>query len=154
MNIRAFTETDGLQTIELFRKTVHEVCKKDYSPEQLNAWAPEHIDLEKWTSRLKNSFAVVADVEGRICGFASLTADGCVDMFYVAAHTQGLGVGAQLLGKLEEEAKRTGIQELHGDVSLTARAFFKQMGFTIEKEYSKFLGDIEFRNAIMVKMLN
>lgn len=154
MKIRSFTTNDTPVLINLFRKTVHTVCKKDYSQEQLDAWAPNEIDESTWNARLNRSFAIVAEDNGSIVGFATLLPDGCIDMFYVACDSQSRGVGQRLFEALEAEAKLQNIIRLHSDVSLTARPFFFSKGFVIEKEYSKKIGNVTFLNAIMAKMRN
>lgn len=153
MKIRRFTSTDTPDLIELFRHTVHTVCTLDYSPEQLNAWAPQSIDTDKWTLRFARTFTVVAESEGQLVGFANLADDGCVDMLYVTATMQSQGVATRLISVLEDEARRLGIKRLYSDVSLTARKFFLSKGFTLENEYSKKVGEVIFPNAIMGKQL-
>jgi putative acetyltransferase len=61
MEIRRFTATDTPNLIELFRDTVHTVCSRDYSPEQLNLWAPQNIDSEKWTLRFTRNYTIIAE---------------------------------------------------------------------------------------------
>lgn len=153
MQIRPFRKNDTPALIRLFQETVHTVCRKDYSQEQLNAWAPEQIDEESWISRLAKSFTVVAEHSQQLAGFANLKADGCIDMFYVAAGYQHRGVGNLLFRAIEEEAKKLGLKKLQGDISLTARSFFLSKGFVVEREYSKKVGAVSFPNAIMVKTL-
>lgn len=154
MEIRCFKKSDTVALIELFRTTVHTVCSKEYSQEQLNVWAPEKIDSTKWQQRLENTYTIVAEHEGQIAGFANLEADGCIDMFYVSASTQSKGVGTALFNALESEAKSRGLERLHSDVSLTARNFFISKGFAIENEYFKKVANVTFPNAIMAKRLN
>jgi putative acetyltransferase len=153
MEIRRFETTDTLALIELFRETVHTVCRKDYSQEQLDAWAPQNTDVAKWTSRLNESHAIVATRDGVIIGFSNLNSDDYIDMFFVAAAFQSKGVGKKMYAALEGEAIRKGVTRLYSDVSLTARKFFFSMGFAIEREYSKQVDKVTFPNAIMVKQL-
>lgn len=153
MEIRLFKSTDTTGLIELFRDTVHTVCRRDYSTEQLNTWAPKDIDAGKWTTRFINSYTVVAEHEGQLVGFANLETDGCIDMFYVGASHQGQGVGSLLFQALESEAKIRGLKRLYSDVSITARQFFFSKGFTVEREYSKNVGTVTFPNTMMAKQL-
>ena len=154
MEIRSFKTNDTFALIELFRKTVHTVCSQNYSQEQLEAWAPKEIDENKWTARFEQSFTLVAEDSRRVVGFVNLELDGGIDMFYVAADYQSRGVGKQLLGALEKEARHRGFEKLYSDVSLTARSFFLSKGFHVEKEYSKTVGSVVFPNAVMVKKLS
>lgn len=153
LRFRRYETADTAGLIELFRKTVHTVCRRDYSVDQLNAWAPAVIDPEKWTVRLGTSFTIVAESDGRLAGFANLKEDGCVDMLFVAVEWQSRNVATNLLVEIENEAKRRGLKRLYSDVSLTARRFFLGKGFVVEKEYSKNLGEVTFPNAIMAKQI-
>lgn len=153
MEVRCFKDTDTPLLIELFRTTIHIVCSKDYSQDQLDTWAPEQIDVDKWTTRFSRSFTMVAEKNQQIAGFANLESDGCIDMFYVSAEFQSQGVGSRLFEALETEAKKRGLKKLHSDVSITARGFFISKGFIVEKEYSKRVGAVHFPNTIMTKTL-
>lgn len=47
MIIRKYQQKDCKEITELFYNTVHTVNSKDYSEEQLNAWATGKVDLEQ-----------------------------------------------------------------------------------------------------------
>lgn len=153
MIIRNYKEEDTLELIELFRTTIHIVCKKDYTLEQLDMWAPKNIDLELWKKRLGQSYTLVATEKDKLFGFANLAQGGLIDMFYVSAFSQGKGVGKALMQAIVHKAIEQGELRLHSDVSLTAREFFKSYGFAIEKDYVKELDGVKFNNAIMFKNL-
>lgn len=69
--------------IKLFREVVHSVNIKDYTKNQLDVWAPETIDTEKWRNRIKNNHVIIAKKGNRIIGFGELSPNGCIDMLYV-----------------------------------------------------------------------
>lgn len=48
MDIRQYQQSDRKELIELFYNTVHTVNAKDYTKEQLDAWATGRVDLGKW----------------------------------------------------------------------------------------------------------
>ena len=48
MFIREYQPADGTALAELFYDTVHTVNAKDYGKEQLDAWAPDKMDLKQW----------------------------------------------------------------------------------------------------------
>ena len=48
MVIREYQSTDCKELAELFYHTVHIVNAKDYTKEQLDAWATGKVDLKKW----------------------------------------------------------------------------------------------------------
>ena len=48
MTIREYRSSDLREIVELFYDTVHTVNARDYTPEQLNAWADGRVDLAEW----------------------------------------------------------------------------------------------------------
>ena len=48
MMIREYQTADCKELAELFYHTVHIVNAKDYTKEQLDAWATGKVDLKKW----------------------------------------------------------------------------------------------------------
>ena len=48
MKLREYREEDCRELARLFYDTVHTVNGADYTGKQLDAWAPEDIDLASW----------------------------------------------------------------------------------------------------------
>ena len=48
MTIREYKQEDCREMAELFYRTVHTVNARDYTKEQLDAWATGQVDLEQW----------------------------------------------------------------------------------------------------------
>ena len=46
--IREYRTEDRDALVQLFVETVHQVNARDYTPAQLDAWAPREQDLERW----------------------------------------------------------------------------------------------------------
>ena len=53
MIIRKYKSTDCKYLDQLFYDTVQSVNSKDYSKEQLDAWANGNIDLKQWDESFK-----------------------------------------------------------------------------------------------------
>ncbi|QEL17120.1 GNAT family N-acetyltransferase [Limnoglobus roseus] len=136
----------------LFRDTVHRVNARDYTPEQLRAWAPPEMNAARWAT-LADRFAVVAEAEGQIVGFADLEPNGHVDRFFVHADHQRRGVGAALMGVLIEEAVRARIGRLFAEVSVTARPFFERHEFVTQAEQQVIIHGIALANYRMERIL-
>ena len=111
VTLRPFAAEDIPALFAMFRDTVHRANSRDYSPEQLRAWAPKAINETRWAT-LAERFAVVAEVSGQVAGFADLEADGHIDRFFVHADHQGRGVGAAMMRAIDGEAKRLGLVRL------------------------------------------
>ncbi len=134
MNIRRY-QTGEEQTLWLlFYNTIHQVNCRDYSPAQIEAWAPSTIDPEQWRERLINTNPFIAEENGEIVGFAELEDNGHIDCFYCAYNWQGKGVGSSMLQTIEFEAAQRGITLLFTEASITAKEFFARKGFRVDKE--------------------
>ena len=90
--IREYEPKDCKELAGLFYNTVHTVDAKDYTKEQLDAWATGKIDLEKWNQSFQEHYSIVA-VDGEITiGFGDIDKTGYLDRLYVHKDYQGKGV--------------------------------------------------------------
>ena len=86
-------------------------------------------DEEEFGARLAGELPLVATVDGRPLGFASLADNKRIDMIYVHPIAAGQGAAAMLCDALEKLAAARGAKELTVDASDTARGFFEKRGF-------------------------
>ncbi len=152
--LRPYRKDDALALLTLFRHTIRVVNSRDYSPEQIAAWASDDIDVSAWSARFDGRFVPVAEKNGRPAGFAELETNGHVDRVYVAADCQGQGIGRVLLAAVVAEARRTGLTRLFTEASVTARPFFESQGFVVLVPQVVTLRGVEFLNFRMVRVLD
>lgn len=126
MTLRPYRPADCPALAELFYHTVHTVCARDYSSEQLDAWADGQVDLAAWNASFLAHTTLVAVEGGTIVGFADLAPEGYLDRLYVHKDWQRRGVASSLCDALTE-AKVT-------HASLTARPFFEKRGWRVVRE--------------------
>ena len=126
MTLRPYRPADCPALAELFYHTVHTVCARDYSSEQLDAWADGQVDLAAWNASFLAHTTLVAVEGGTIVGFADLAPEGYLDRLYVHKDWQRRGVASALCDALAE-AKVT-------HASLTARPFFEKRGWRVVRE--------------------
>ena len=116
MLVREYQISDCKEITELFYNTVHTVNAKDYTKEQLDVWATEQVDLEKWNQSLQDHYSIVKT--------------GCIDRLFVHAYYQGKGIATIICNQLE--------QTVQGDItthaSITAKPFFEKRGYKVVKE--------------------
>ncbi len=139
--------------IELFFDTIHSVNTVDYTCEQLNIWAPEVINSEKWMDRIYKNYLVMAKDGNNIVGFGELTSEGCVDMLYVHKGYLRQKIAQQLLGYIIRRAMKLGIYEIFVESSVTARPFFEKLGFDTIKKMVKQLNGRDFIVYMMNKRI-
>ncbi|PAU78854.1 GNAT family N-acetyltransferase [Halomonas salipaludis] len=153
MKIRKFKQGEEKELYEIFYNTIRTVNIQDYSEDQVAAWAPSYIDMEFVMQKIRDIDPFVAVEDGRIIGYADIQPDGYIDHFYCHHQFQGQGVGRRLFVALEEEAVEKGIPSMYSNVSITAKPFFKAMGFSVEREQLVKVGDQQLKNYRMVRRL-
>ena len=68
MLLREYRPGDCREMAALFYDTVHTVNARDYTPEQLDAWADGRVDLDAWDQSFRAHTTLVAVDGGRIVG--------------------------------------------------------------------------------------
>ena len=102
MILRPYAKEDLPQILALFRETVHAVNAADYTPRQLEAWAPSELDVKKWEASLAAHYALLAWEKEKLLGFGDIDESGYLDRLYVAADSLRRGIGRALSEALEE----------------------------------------------------
>lgn len=147
MIIRPYQPEDCKELARLFFNTVHTVNAKDYTKQQLNAWATGTVDLEAWNRSLTEHFTLVAMENGIITGFGDMDATGYLDRLYVHRDFQGRGIASALCDRLE--ASVSGSVTTHA--SITARPFFEKRGYLVIKEQQVERRGVLLTNFVMEK---
>ncbi|HIS49568.1 MAG TPA: GNAT family N-acetyltransferase [Candidatus Gallacutalibacter pullistercoris] len=127
--LRPYCPEDLPQVLKLFRSCVHTVCRKEYTPAQLEAWAPEKMDEEAWGKSLASHWAFVAEQDGILLGFADLEEPDYFDRLYVSETSQRQGIASALAQCMEDRARELGAKKLLVHASLTAKGFFLHRGY-------------------------
>lgn len=151
LTLREYNSADLEEILALFYDTVHNVCSKDYTPGQLDAWAPVLTDKKRWDDTLLRTYAVVAVRDDSIAGFANIDRTGHLDRLYVHSSCQGNGVGGALLREMEAFAAREERPVISVEASLTARDFFLRHGYRIVKEQMVWRNGEYITNYVMNK---
>ena len=153
LKISEYKENHLAELIELFLDVVHSVNAADYTQEQLDMWAPEQVDTEKWRNRIENNFVVIVENENKIVGFGELSPEGCIDMLYVHKDYLRRGIGKELLDLMVEKARELNILEIFTEASITSKPFFESQGFKIVKKQVKTFNNVNFINYQMKKTI-
>lgn len=154
LRLRPYTPADADATLAVFRRAIRITAARDYSPEQVAAWAPDDLDPGQWGERRRERGTVVADLDGRVVGFTDVDATGYVDMMYVDPAAGRAGVGRALLAWAVDEATRSGADSLHTHASITARPFFEAHGFRVDAVRHPVRNGVVFENYAMSRRLH
>lgn len=147
MFIRKYESTDCKELTELFYNTVHIVNAKDYTKEQLDAWASVQMDLEKWDRSFQEHFTVVAVENGIIVGFGDIDITGYLDRLYVHKNNQRKGIATAICDQLESKVQGRIVTH----ASITAKPFFEKRGYKVLKEQQVVRKEIPLKNYVMEK---
>lgn len=154
MKIRRYRTGEEEELWQLCRDTTHIVNGRDYTPEQVEKWAPRTVDMHRWRERVRSKNPFVAERDGAILGFAELENDGHISGFYCHHRWQRQGVGRALYGAIENEASRLHFRALHVESSASAAPFFLSMGFEAVDVHEFQDCGAPVKNFIMTKRLD
>jgi len=149
VHIRRYREGEEPALFEIYYSAIQLVACRNYTPEQLQAWAPRDFDSELWRRRIRGINPFVAELNGQIVGYADLQANGYIDHFFVSGTHPREGIGSQLMQHLLDQAQALGISELTSDVSRTAEPFYETFGFSVVERRHPELCGVVVPNALM-----
>lgn len=147
MIIRPYQPEDCAAMAKLFYDTVHTVASRDYTPEQLNAWATGQVDLKAWNQSFLAHRTVIAEEDGILVGFGDMDETGYLDRLYVHRDYQGCGIATAICDALEEPV--SGPITTHA--SITARPFFESRGYQVVTPQQVERHGVSLTNFVMVK---
>lgn len=151
---RKYQASDASDLVNIYYHTIHKINTRDYSEEQVNAWAPiSSLELEKWEQKWSKLPPIVAISNNHIVGFAEFEPNGHIDCFYVHHEFQGKSVGTYLMNAIELIAKEKNIHHIYAEVSITARPFFEKKGFTVTRQQTVTIRGSELINFVMEKFV-
>ena len=148
MQLRKYIPSDCAQMAELFYQTVHSVNAKDYTQEQLDAWASGEVDLPAWDASFRAHRTIVATDNGEIVGFGDMDESGYLDRLYVHKDHQGQGIASAICDELECFAVGKAITT---HASITAKPFFQHRGYRVVRKQEVIRHGVALTNFVMEK---
>ena len=153
MEIRRFRLGDEAALFRVYFTAIHGIASRDYSPEQIEAWAPADLDADLWANRMRDIRPFVVEIGNEIVGYAGVQQNGYIDHFFVSGSHPRQGIGTRLMNRIHEEATFLGLTELTANVSKTAEPFFALHGFHVVERRFPVRRGMTIQNALMRKEL-
>ena len=153
LSFRLARQRDLKAIQDLFVDTITAVCQNDYTPEQIKAWTSSVEKTKRWHDLLQDQDVIIAQINDKIVGFASLKDNHYIDFFYIHKDHQGQGVAKLLYREIEKEALARGTISLSSDISITAKPFFESRGFVSIKKQENHIRSTILVNYKMTKQL-
>ncbi len=145
MILRSYQPSDCEALAALFYQTVHSVNAKDYTPEQLAAWAPGGTDLAQWNRSFLSHISIVAVSGETILGFGDIDPGGYLDRLFVHAAHQREGIASAICDQLEQAVPGT----ITTHASITARPFFELRGYRVIRAQQVLRRGVSLTNFVM-----
>ena len=151
ITIRNYKENDEKILWEIFFHAIRNINIRDYSQEQVEAWAPDECDAVAWKKRMDGLNSFIAEIDGVVVGYTDLQPSGLIDHFFCHHEYQGRGVGRTLMNHVFAIGKERGIKRYYSEVSITARPFYQRLGFKVTKEQEVEIRGQKLKNFVMEK---
>lgn len=151
--LRPATLEDLPELLVLFQGVIRSTCRNDYSPVQIEVWTSSAANTDRWENSINKDLFLVAELNDKIIGFASLQGTNYFDFLYVHKDHLRKGIASQLYHAIERKALKGGSRTLCADVSITAKPFFLKQGFQVVHENRNVIKEIVLINYRMVKEL-
>jgi putative acetyltransferase len=102
--IRRYVAGEESLLFEVYFTAIHLVASHDYTPEQVQAWAPRDLDVDLWARKMREINPFVADLNGELVGYADVQSNGYIDHFFVSGKHPRRGIGSLIMKKILAEA--------------------------------------------------
>lgn len=130
--IRPARESDAEIACEVMRRSIRELCAADHhaDTERLTAWLAHQTpdNVRAWIADPAR-VTVVALRGETVSGFGMMTAEGEVQLCYVAPEARFSGASKGMLRALEAEAVARGLARVFLTSTVTTRAFYEGRGY-------------------------
>ncbi len=154
VTIRNYQVSDAKALWEIFFHTVRNINVRDYTQEQVEAWAQSSFDFALWQKRMDGLQPFVAELDGQVVGYTDLQPSGLVDHFFCHHEYQGQGVGRALMEHVFAVGRVRGVSRYFSEVSITARPFYERMGFKVVNEQQVDMRGVTLTNYVMEKVVH
>jgi putative acetyltransferase len=125
--IRTAVGDDAVRIHELHTRSVRELCKDEYSDEQINGWL-NHRTPDGYLPGIKAKEMFVAISAGLVVGFGHAV-PGEIWAVYEAPEFSKQGVGSLILKHGIDVAQSDHQGSIYLDSTLNARGFYEKKGF-------------------------
>jgi len=131
MHMRAFKPVDAERVAAVLKDAVRQIGPQVYTPEQVEAWARNPIDMEDFRTRLSRGHTLVVEEGGRIIAFGQLEPANHLAFIYTEAKYSRNGIGSWIYDQLELSAREQKAVSIHTEASRISRTFFERKGYRV-----------------------
>ena len=154
MNLRQITTKDQIELKKVYFDSIQALDENEYSQEQKRAWSSQAWENQNFDKSITNGKGWLLIKKGLIIAFAIRYPINRIALFYCRGKFQRKGYGSKLLHKLEDEAKKEGLNSLSTEASLISFKLFLKNEWKIIRKEKVIINNIFFERYKMFKILN
>jgi len=153
MNLRQITIKDQLELKKVYFDSIQSLDEKIYSQEQKRAWSSQAWNNPNFNKSITKGKGWLLSKQGIIIAFATRYPNNRIALFYCKGEFQRKGCGSRLLNKLEDEAKKEGLDSLSTEASLISYKLFIKNEWEIIRKEKVIINNILFERYKMTKTI-
>ena len=153
MNLRQITIKDQLELKKVYFDSIQSLNEKIYSQEQKRAWSSQSWINPNFDKAITQGKGWLLTEKGIIIGFAIRYPNNRIALLYCKGKFQRKGCGSKLLHKLEDEAKKEGLDSLCTEASLISYKLFLKNEWKIIRKEKVIINNIFFERYKMTKII-
>ena len=144
MNLRQITIKDQLELKKVYFDSIQSLDEKIYNQEQKRAWSSQACNNPNFDTSISKGKGWLLSEKGTIIAFAIRYPINRIALFYCKGKFQRKGCGSKLLHKLEDEAKKEGLDSLSTEASLISYQLFLKNEWKIIRKEKVIINNIFF----------
>ena len=153
MNLRQITIKDQLELKKVYFDSIQALDEKIYSKEQKRGWSSQAWNNSNFDKSISNGKGWLLSKEGIIIAFATRYPTDRIALFYCKGKFHRKGFGSKLLHKIEDEAKKEGLDSLSTEASLISYKLFLKNQWKILRKEKVIINNIFFERYKMTKLI-
>ena len=153
MNLRQITIKDQIELKKVYFDSIQSLDENIYSQEQKRAWSSQAWNNLNFDKSITKGKGWLLSKKGIIIAFAIRYPKNRISLFYCIGKFQRKGFGTKLLHKLEDEAKKEGIDSLSTEASLISYKLFLKNNWKIIRKEIVTINNIFFERYKMIKII-
>ena len=153
MNLRQITIKDQIELKKVYFNSIQSLDEKIYTQDQKRAWSSQAWNNPNFEKSITKGKGWLISKKGIIIAFATRYPKNRISLFYCKGKFQRKGYGSRLLYKLEDEAKKEGLDSLSTEASLISYELFLKNKWKIIRKEKVIINNIFFERYKMTKII-
>ena len=153
MNLRQITIKDQIELKKVYFDSIQSLDEKIYNNDQKRAWSSQAWNNPNFDKSIIKGKGWLISEKGIIIAFATRYPNNRIALFYCKGKYQRKGYGSKLLHKLEDEAKKEGLNTLSTEASLISYELFLKNKWEIIRKEKVTINNIFFERYKMIKII-